>query len=115
MMAAPARQLLALQCACHITITTRASTAFSAATPISNVPDKLLSAPRQVDDLYSYFRFLRYSPYNRPPAFKALIKDRISSSAATGYKLLQVVLQVGCTQRWHPLLRPTANTSDHTT
>lgn len=48
----------------------------------------------QVDDLYSYFRFLRYKPYCDPASFKELIKDRIANDPAKGYQMLQVVLQV---------------------
>lgn len=49
----------------------------------------------QVDDLFAYFRFLRYAPYNEPTGFKELIKDKIAANPAHGYKMLQVVLQVG--------------------
>jgi hypothetical protein len=49
----------------------------------------------QVDDLFAYFKFLRYKPYNDPAGFKELIKDKITNSPENGYKILQVVLQVG--------------------
>ncbi|CAN6457648.1 unnamed protein product [Victoria cruziana] len=46
-----------------------------------------------IDDLYSYFRFLRYDPYAVYKSFCTTIKNPISRSPANGYKKLQVVLQ----------------------
>ncbi|GIM06399.1 hypothetical protein Vretimale_10704 [Volvox reticuliferus] len=46
-----------------------------------------------VDDLYSYFRFLRYAPYCESRKFKELIKGKISEKPEIGYKFLQAVLQ----------------------
>eukprot|EP00873_Tetraselmis_striata_P027497 jgi/Tetstr1/447761/TSEL_035094.t1 len=46
-----------------------------------------------IEDLYSYFKFLRYAPYNDHAAFKRLIKDPISSKASVGYKRLNAVLK----------------------
>jgi hypothetical protein len=40
-----------------------------------------------VDDLLSYFRFLRYQPYCHPRQFKELIKDKIAANAAMGFKV----------------------------
>eukprot|EP00798_Chlamydomonas_sp_ICE-L_P030148 gene30148-35126_t len=46
-----------------------------------------------VDDLYSYFKFLRYRPYSEAHSFKELLKDKIADNPEKGYKLLQAVLQ----------------------
>ncbi|XP_031488009.1 helicase-like transcription factor CHR28 isoform X2 [Nymphaea colorata] len=46
-----------------------------------------------IDDLYSYFRFLRYDPYAVYKSFCTTIKNPISRSPTTGYKKLQAVLQ----------------------
>lgn len=46
-----------------------------------------------VDDLYSYFRFLRYDPFAVYKSFCSLIKIPISRNPANGYKKLQVVLK----------------------
>lgn len=48
----------------------------------------------QVDDLFAYFKFLRYKPYNDATKFKILLKDRIARNPEDGYKVLQLVLQV---------------------
>ncbi len=40
-----------------------------------------------MDDLLSYFRFLRYQPYCHPRQFKELIKDKIAANAAMGFKV----------------------------
>ncbi|KAL2343988.1 hypothetical protein Fmac_005273 [Flemingia macrophylla] len=45
-----------------------------------------------IDDLYSYFRFLRYDPYCIYTSFCSKIKTPISRNAVTGYKKLQAVL-----------------------
>lgn len=48
-----------------------------------------------VDDLYAYFRFLRYSPYNKYQAFKELIRDPImGQNPDVGFRRLQAVLQI---------------------
>ena len=47
-----------------------------------------------VDDLYSVFRFLRYNPYCKRPAFKAMLKDPLQDDPAKGAQLLQVCLKV---------------------
>nr|GEX51596.1 helicase, C-terminal [Tanacetum cinerariifolium] len=52
-------------------------------TPIQNV----------IDDLYSYFRFLRYDPYDVYTSFCSTIKDPIQKNPVNGYKKLQAVLQ----------------------
>ncbi|KAM0925834.1 hypothetical protein ACQ4PT_003975 [Festuca glaucescens] len=46
-----------------------------------------------VEDLFSYFKFLRYEPYCGHKQFCALIKVPISRNPITGYKKLQVVLK----------------------
>ncbi|GAX83731.1 hypothetical protein CEUSTIGMA_g11156.t1 [Chlamydomonas eustigma] len=46
-----------------------------------------------IEDLFSYFKFLKYSPYNEQSSFKHLIKDKISANPDAGYKLLQAILQ----------------------
>ncbi|GFR48225.1 hypothetical protein Agub_g10086, partial [Astrephomene gubernaculifera] len=46
-----------------------------------------------VDDLYSYFRFLRYTPYCEARSFKQLIKGKIAERPEIGFKFLQAVLQ----------------------
>lgn len=47
-----------------------------------------------IDDLYSYFRFLRYSPYNRQQAFKALLKEPLVKEPNIGAARLQACLKV---------------------
>ncbi|CAH8328948.1 unnamed protein product [Eruca vesicaria subsp. sativa] len=46
-----------------------------------------------IDDLYSYFRFLRYNPYAVYKSFYHTIKVPISKSSLHGYKKLQAVLR----------------------
>ncbi|RWW09891.1 hypothetical protein GW17_00026596 [Ensete ventricosum] len=46
-----------------------------------------------VDDLYSYFRFLRYDPFATYKSFCSLIKIPISRNPTNGYKKLQAVLK----------------------
>ncbi|KAL6845449.1 hypothetical protein ACP4OV_024944 [Aristida adscensionis] len=46
-----------------------------------------------VEDLYSYFRFLRYDPYAVYKQFCTLIKLPISRNPTNGYRKLQVVLK----------------------
>ncbi|XP_062207070.1 helicase-like transcription factor CHR28 isoform X2 [Phragmites australis] len=46
-----------------------------------------------VEDLYSYFRFLRYDPYAVYKQFCTMIKLPISRNPTNGYKKLQVVLK----------------------
>ncbi|XP_022639293.1 helicase-like transcription factor CHR28 isoform X2 [Vigna radiata var. radiata] len=46
-----------------------------------------------IDDLYSYFRFLRYDPYDVYTSFCSKIKNRISRDPANGYRKLQAVLK----------------------
>ncbi|KAF3337267.1 SWI/SNF-related matrix-associated actin-dependent regulator [Carex littledalei] len=46
-----------------------------------------------VEDLYSYFRFLRYEPYSTLSSFVSMIKNPISKNSSTGYKKLQAVLK----------------------
>lgn len=46
-----------------------------------------------VDELFSYFRFLRYDPYDKYKIFVSSIKAFISRDSVKGYKKLQVVLR----------------------
>ncbi|XP_061362746.1 helicase-like transcription factor CHR28 isoform X2 [Gastrolobium bilobum] len=46
-----------------------------------------------IDDLYSYFRFLRYDPYAVYKSFYNTIKVQISRNSIQGYKKLQAVLR----------------------
>ncbi|KAM2658221.1 hypothetical protein EV2_020960 [Malus domestica] len=46
-----------------------------------------------IDDLYSYFRFLRYDPYAVYKSFYSTIKVPISRNSIQGYKKLQAVLR----------------------
>ncbi|XP_042519799.1 helicase-like transcription factor CHR28 [Macadamia integrifolia] len=46
-----------------------------------------------VDDLYSYFRFLRYDPYAVYKSFCSMIKVPVTKHPTTGYKKLQAVLK----------------------
>ncbi|XP_020888584.1 helicase-like transcription factor CHR27 [Arabidopsis lyrata subsp. lyrata] len=46
-----------------------------------------------IDDLYSYFRFLRYDPYAAYKSFYSTIKVPISRNSCQGYKKLQAVLR----------------------
>lgn len=46
-----------------------------------------------IDDLYSYFRFLRYDPYAAYKSFYNTIKVPISRNPVQGYKKLQAVLR----------------------
>ena len=46
-----------------------------------------------IDDLYSYFRFLKYDPYAVYKSFYNTIKVPISRNSIHGYKKLQVVLR----------------------
>ncbi|XP_022141407.1 helicase-like transcription factor CHR28 [Momordica charantia] len=46
-----------------------------------------------IDDLYSYFRFLRYDPYAVYKSFYNTIKVPISRNSVHGYKKLQAVLR----------------------
>lgn len=46
-----------------------------------------------IDDLYSYFRFLKYEPYAAYKSFYHTIKIPISRNSLHGYKKLQAVLR----------------------
>ncbi|XVF27686.1 hypothetical protein REPUB_Repub14bG0130200 [Reevesia pubescens] len=46
-----------------------------------------------IDDLYSYFRFLRYDPYAAYKSFCSSIKIPITKNPAKGYPKLQAILQ----------------------
>nr|GEW30504.1 helicase-like transcription factor CHR28 [Tanacetum cinerariifolium] len=45
-----------------------------------------------IDDLYSYFRFLRYDPYDELATFPSTIKNPIKTDPKKGYKKLQAIL-----------------------
>ncbi|GKD01813.1 helicase [Tanacetum coccineum] len=45
-----------------------------------------------IDDLYSYFRFLRYDPYDEYATFCSTIKNPVEKSPARGYKKLLAIL-----------------------
>ncbi|XP_047078604.1 helicase-like transcription factor CHR28 [Lolium rigidum] len=47
-----------------------------------------------IDELYSYFRFLKYDPYSTYSSFSTMIKHPIARNAAHGYKKLQTVLRI---------------------
>ncbi|KAL1223674.1 Helicase-like transcription factor CHR28 [Cardamine amara subsp. amara] len=47
----------------------------------------------KIDDLYSYFRFLRYHPYAMYKSFHEKIKASINKHSVRGYKKLQAVLR----------------------
>ena len=46
-----------------------------------------------VDDLYSYFRFLRYDPYADYGSFCSSIKNPIANNPSAGFKKLQAILR----------------------
>ncbi|CAL8466655.1 g6191 [Coccomyxa elongata] len=46
-----------------------------------------------VDDLFSYFRFLRYEPYSRHAAFKSMLREPLQCDPNHGSKLLRAALQ----------------------
>ncbi|XWS15697.1 hypothetical protein CRYUN_Cryun34aG0024000 [Craigia yunnanensis] len=46
-----------------------------------------------IDDLYSYFRFLRYDPYSAYKSFCSSIKIPITKNPVKGYPKLQAILQ----------------------
>lgn len=46
-----------------------------------------------IDDLYSYFRFLKYDPFDAYKLFCTYIKIPISKSPTNGYRKLQTVLK----------------------
>ena len=45
-----------------------------------------------IDDLYSYFRFLRYSPFDSFKKFRELIKEPVTRTPTQGYANLQKLL-----------------------
>lgn len=47
-----------------------------------------------IDDLFSYFRFLKYDPYSSYKSFCTALKFPISKNSDTGYKKLQAVFKV---------------------
>jgi hypothetical protein len=49
-----------------------------------------------IDDLYSYFRFLKYQPYSKLASFKSILVEPLLTQPAMGTKRLQAALQVVC-------------------
>ncbi|CAN6198798.1 unnamed protein product [Urochloa humidicola] len=47
-----------------------------------------------IDELFSYFRFLKYDPYSTFNSFCTMIKHPIARDAVLGYKKLQAILRV---------------------
>ncbi|XVE92956.1 hypothetical protein REPUB_Repub01dG0148800 [Reevesia pubescens] len=47
-----------------------------------------------IDDLYSYFRFLKYEPYSVYKGFCNAIKGQIARDYVKGYKKLQAILKI---------------------
>ncbi|XP_058756114.1 helicase-like transcription factor CHR28 [Vicia villosa] len=47
-----------------------------------------------IDDLYSYFRFLRYDPYDELETFCSKIKVPITNNPRIGYSKLQAILKI---------------------
>lgn len=56
-----------------------------------------------VDDLYSIFRFLRYNPYCKRDAFKAMLKDPLQDDPSKGAQRLQICLKVISTCVFHDI------------
>jgi SNF2 family DNA or RNA helicase len=48
----------------------------------------------KIDDLYSYFCFLKYEPYSKFSNFKYMIKHQITRDSVRGYKKLQAILKI---------------------
>lgn len=47
-----------------------------------------------VNDLYSYFRFLKWAPFDKQATFKAQVGDIVKNQPEKGFKKLQHILQV---------------------
>ena len=47
-----------------------------------------------VSDLYSYFRFLKWAPFDKQGVFRSQIADVIKFNAEKGYRKLQQILKV---------------------
>lgn len=47
-----------------------------------------------VNDLYSYFRFLKWAPFDKQATFKSQIADIVKNQPTKGFKKLQHILQV---------------------
>lgn len=47
-----------------------------------------------VSDLYSYFRFLKWAPFDKQAVFRSQIADVIKRNAEKGYRKLQQILKV---------------------
>ncbi|CAN6250250.1 unnamed protein product [Urochloa humidicola] len=47
-----------------------------------------------IDDLYSYFHFLKFEPYSKYSSFRYMIKNSLSKNETRGYKKLQTVLRI---------------------
>ncbi|KAJ1272917.1 hypothetical protein BS78_06G239700 [Paspalum vaginatum] len=48
----------------------------------------------RIEDLYSYFRFLKYEPYSNFSSFRSMLKNPVSMDVSHGYKKLQTVLSI---------------------
>ncbi|OEL30921.1 Helicase-like transcription factor CHR28 [Dichanthelium oligosanthes] len=59
-----------------------------------------------IDELFSYFRFLKYDPYSTYNSFCTMIKHPIARDAVHGYKKLQAVLRVVLLRRTKGDKRP---------
>ncbi|GJX98218.1 helicase-like transcription factor CHR28 isoform X2, partial [Tanacetum coccineum] len=52
----------------------------------------ILKSSNTINDLYSYFRFLRYDPYAEIQTFRSTIKNLIKRQPEKGYKKLRAIL-----------------------
>ncbi|WVZ87282.1 hypothetical protein U9M48_033943 [Paspalum notatum var. saurae] len=48
----------------------------------------------KIEDLYSYFRFLKYEPYSSFSSFRSMLQNPVSMDVSHGYKKLQTVLSI---------------------
>ncbi|KAL6651980.1 hypothetical protein ACP70R_010905 [Stipagrostis hirtigluma subsp. patula] len=58
----------------------------------------------RIDDLYSYFRFLKYEPYSKFSSFCTMIKNPVFKDPIHGYKKLQTVLRIVLLRRTKEML-----------
>lgn len=58
-----------------------------------------------IDDLYSYFRFLRFDPYSSYKVFCSSLKVPIQKDSSNGYKKLQAVLKTVMLRRTKGIIR----------
>ncbi|TVU16171.1 hypothetical protein EJB05_39722, partial [Eragrostis curvula] len=57
-----------------------------------------------IDDVYSYFRFLKYEPYCKFSSFCSMLKNTLSRDVNHGYKKLQAVLRIVLLRRKKEML-----------